>query len=173
MTQPSKEQSTVSGFLKPLGYTLGIADLSLDDHGLCVLDVEGTGRVHIEVPPISEHCFIAAPVTFVPMDGEARNQILTQAMRLNFFGRGTELTTLSLDPDSDILNVHASLPVKDLDARQLENVFHNMVDLIGTIRPKFEQRNEPAEQAPRQTARMAANSEVTPFASHSRHAGFA
>ncbi|CAM2011257.1 CesT family type III secretion system chaperone [Acanthopleuribacter pedis] len=143
----SEDRQLVDGYLKEMDENLGSGILSLDEDGLCVFDIDGKGRFRFEVPEAGGHCYLASPLTMVPLEGERRNELLTNALLLNFFGKGTQNATLSLDPETGIIHLHYALKIEFLNAITLENTFSNFVDLAVKVKNSLE-GNETAEAAP-------------------------
>ncbi len=138
MRKMSKEQTTISHYLRDVGSRLGIADMALDERGLCVVQVEGVGRIRIEVPAASTFCYLAVSLMQVPAAGAGRDRLLTKAMTMNYFGKDTQHATLSLDSESAMLFLHAAFAINTLDARLLENILCNFLDVVGTVRAELE-----------------------------------
>ena len=144
----SAERNTVDAYLKTLDAKLGLGFLELNEEGVCALEFEGKGRLRIEVPEGSVHCYLAAPLVHVPADETLRLALYNQAMNMNFMGQHTDNATLSVNARTQTLTLHYVHPVADLDATILENLIDNFLETAVSVKARFESQPAPSNDAP-------------------------
>ncbi len=149
----SDDRAKVDQLLKELDAKLGSGVLQLDENGLCVLDIEEKGRIHIEVPEGSGLCYFAAPLAECPSEPERLAQLFTRLLTANYYGQGSKQATLSLDAENNVIYLHRGYETASLNVARLETAFETFQELVVAFKKRLatdfaeESETEAADEA--------------------------
>lgn len=155
----SDDRAKVDQLLKELDAKLGSGVLKLDENGLCVLDIEEKGRIHIEVPEGSGLCYFAAPLEDCPSEPERLELLFTRLLTANYYGQGSQQATFSLDSENSTIYVHRAYETASLTLERLETAFETFQDLVVQFKKRL--ATDFAEEVDTETADEVVPSETS------------
>ncbi|MBQ7739040.1 MAG: CesT family type III secretion system chaperone [Desulfovibrionaceae bacterium] len=120
----------INNAISQFGQRMGLPALALDEHGLAALDVDGVGRIHLEMNNAENHneflIYLSTPVP--PHDTD----LPKRALNLAHYKHGHPYN-ISTGLNNDNLIIIASLTESEVTVQNLENAVIFLMNLSQKI----------------------------------------
>jgi hypothetical protein len=130
----SSNRRPIDVALEALGAEFG-QTLTLDANDVALLEFANDVSCAIEAPTAGGHVYFHAAVLRASRD--RREEMLAEALKLNFFRLSLAGAALALDADSDALTYCYSVPAETIDADRLAGVLAAIAQDVGELRGHF------------------------------------
>jgi len=134
------ERERVVGLVERFAESTGVPGLALGPEGVATFRFRGELEFNIEHAEESAVVFFYSPIAFAPK-GRDREQTLAGFLTQNFLGKGTGGATISLDPETDEVFLHATFLVDGLTDERFRNGIENFLQVASRLKDHLEGRH--------------------------------
>jgi len=125
----SQFQTQIELLLNGLGTRTGTSNLALNEEGRCVIGESGDHVIDLFFDGGEDEAFITIATIINELEHADPTSFLTEALRANFYWRGTQGATLSLGPEDHVL-LHRQIPLEEnFELQDLIQAIDSFIDV--------------------------------------------